>query len=84
MTEHSWDWCDGLTDAQLKNTATSGFGVDVTGARWRTAGNLVAKGLGSIEGGAPNGSTLPGLYFNNAEGIRVLNEFAGEFDGMDL
>ena len=56
-----------------------GFGVELRGAgQWKTARSLVAKGLGWIEGGAPNGSSLPGLYFNNQEGVRTVVEFREE------
>ena len=76
-------WSEDLTDAQLRMVMESGedridgngFGVDLRGARWATARALVSKGLGWIEGGAPNGSSLPGLYFNNSEGVRILHEF---------
>lgn len=84
-------WSDGLTDAQLKMVIDSGeapmgggFGVELRGPSWITARSLVKHGLGSIEGGAPNGSELPGLYFNNDEGVRILNEFADEpCDALD-
>jgi hypothetical protein len=57
----------------------SGFGVELIGAgAWATARSLQAKGLGSIEGGAPNGSSLAGLYFNNADGVELTHEFDEE------
>ncbi|MGK2908771.1 MAG: hypothetical protein ACSLE1_03080 [Sphingobium sp.] len=76
-------WSNDLTDKQLSMVMESGdgaYGVELRGGAWRTASSLVAKGLGHIEGGTPNGSDYPGLYFNNAEGVRVLNEFADEPD----
>lgn len=79
-------WSDDLTDAQLRmvidsgdkafGRTGSGAGVELIGSSaWRVARSLVAKGLGSIEGGAPNGSDFPGLYFNNEEGARIVGEF---------
>ena len=76
-------WSADLTDAQLRmvmqsgdNRGDDGFGVELRGAGdWAVARALVAKELGSIEGGIPNGSNLPGLYFNNAEGVRITHEF---------
>lgn len=81
-------WTEHLTDAQLKMVTASGhnerlgeegFGVELQGSgAWATARSLVAKGLGVIDDGAPNGSDLPGLYFNNAEGVRIVHEFDEE------
>lgn len=80
-------WTEDLTGAQLAMVMESGedrldgsgFGVELRGAgAWRTARSLAAKELGWIEGGHPNGSNLPGLYFNNAEGVRLLHEFDDE------
>ena len=80
-------WTADLTDAQLRMVMDSGdqafgmrgnggCGVELNGsAAWRVARSLVAKGLGDIEGGAPNGSEFPGLYFNNREACRILREF---------
>lgn len=80
-------WTEDLTDAQLKmlmESSVEGYGVELTGAgNWRVAGNLVGKGLGHIEGGAPNGSSLPGLFFANEEGVRILREFEPEDDEAD-
>lgn len=81
-------WSEHLTDKELSMVTDSGehspgrdgYGVELSGGRWKTARSLVAKGLGWIEGGAPNGSSLPGLYFNNAEGVRILHEFDEEGD----
>lgn len=76
-----------LTDKQLamvmqsgEDFDGSGYGVDLRGPNWKTARSLVAKGLGFIEGGAPNGSDLPGLYFNNADGVAIVNQFADDCD----
>ncbi|MBO9624154.1 MAG: hypothetical protein J7500_15710 [Sphingomonas sp.] len=75
-------WSADLTDAQLKMLMAStveGYGVELRGSGpWTVAGNLVGKGLGHIEGGEPNGSSLPGLFFANDEGIRILREFEPE------
>jgi hypothetical protein len=75
-------WTENLTDAQLAMVIESGqrdefggYGVEIRGAQWRTARSLVAGGCGDIEDGAPNGSSLPGLYFNNAHGVEIVNEF---------
>lgn len=87
-------WTDGLTPAQLRMVMESGsgnygegFGVELNGAaQWRVARNLEKLGLGDIQDGAPQGSSLPGLYFNNSEGARIVNEFApdeDEDDGFD-
>lgn len=82
---------DSLTDKQLRMVMDSGeaphgsgYGVDLHGANWKTARSLVAKGLGFIEGGAPNGSDFPGLYFNSAEGVELLHEFDDEDDGCPV
>jgi hypothetical protein len=79
-------WSNGLSDAQLSMVMQSGddrghdgFGVELRGAgEWATARSLVGKGLGWIEGGMPNGSDLPGLYFNNADGVAITHEFDEE------
>lgn len=75
-------WSEDLTDAQLSMVMESGGddrgpgdGVELRGARWTVARALVRKGLGWIEGGAPNGSELPSLYFNGEEGARIAHEF---------
>ncbi len=84
LTGASDIWSEDLTDPQLKMVAASsdkGFGVDLRGpGDWRVARRLQLLGLGHIEGGAPNGSELPGLYFNDTEGERVCNEFADDPD----
>jgi|GEM_PF-3326641 len=50
-----------------------GFGVELRGAGpWATARRLVAAELGWIEGGRPQGSELPGLFFANAEGVSIV------------
>ena len=77
-------WSEHLSDAQLRMVMESGhnerlgeegFGVELIGAgAWVVARSLAAKGVGTIDGGAPNGSSLPGLYFNNAEGVRITHE----------
>jgi hypothetical protein len=79
-------WSEDLTDAQLRmvmesgdDDQASGFGVEIRGAgQWATARSLAHAGLGWIEGGAPNGSSLPGLYFNNREGVEITHEFDEE------
>jgi len=49
---------------------TSGFGVELRGAgQWGIARRLVQRELGWIEGGRPNGSELPGLFFANSDGL---------------
>lgn len=75
-------WSEDLTNAQLRmvmesgdDDVVSGYGVELRGAGWATARALVGKKLGWIEGGAPNGSELPGLYFNNREGVLITHEF---------
>jgi hypothetical protein len=75
-------WSEQLTDAQLRmvvasgdDDGSSGYGVPLRGAAWATARALVAKGIGWIEGGRPNGSDLEGLYFNNGEGVEIVHEF---------
>lgn len=83
-------WTEDLTDKQLAMIRESGeeafgmvgnggAGVELRGAGdWRVARSLVAMGLGAIEGGAPNGSELLGLFFNNEEAVRILHEFDDE------
>jgi hypothetical protein len=52
-----------------------GFGVELHGAgRWAVARGLQALGMGWVEGGQPNGSSLPGLFFANAEGVQWVAE----------
>ena len=84
MADKGTAWTEDLTDAQLRMVMDSGnegffpggHGVELTGSgAWKVARALVAKGLGTIEGGAPQGSSLPGLYFNNNEGARIFGEF---------
>ena len=90
-TEGGDVWSEHLTDAQLRMVIDSGdkaFGITGSGAgveligsgAWSVARSLVAKGLGSIEGGAPKGSDFPGLYFNNEEGARIVGEFEDDDD----
>jgi hypothetical protein len=75
-------WSNDLTDAQFRmvldssdDDGTSGFGVELNGSgQWATARSLVKAGLGWIEGGAPNGSSLAGLYFNNRDGVQIVHE----------
>jgi hypothetical protein len=51
----------------------NGYGVQLYGAgNWRTARSLEALALGWIEGGHPNGSTLPGLFFANRDGVAAV------------
>jgi hypothetical protein len=76
-------WSNDLTDAQLRmvmqsgdHDGASGYGVELAGAgQWATARSLEKAGLGWIEGGAPNGSSLSGLYFNNRDGVEITHEF---------
>lgn len=77
-------WTDDLTDAQVKliidsgeqPNGTGGYGFELRGSgEWATARSLAKNGFGIIEGGQPNGSNLPGLYFNGPEALRVLHEF---------
>jgi hypothetical protein len=83
-------WSNDLTDAQLRMVTESGdndgggFGVELRGSgAWATARSLVKAGLGTIEGGSPNGSSLPGLYFNNAVGVVVVHECDDEPEELD-
>lgn len=80
--EASEIWTEDLTDKQLKMLIASGedqfgsgYGVELHGGNWKTATSLERLGLGWIEGGQQRGSDLPGLFFNNAEGVRILQEF---------
>lgn len=75
-------WSNDLTDAQLRmvmqsgdHDGASGYGVEINGGQWAAARSLVKAGLGWIEGGKPNGSSLPGLYFNNRDGVEITHEF---------
>ncbi len=53
-----------------------GCGVELRGsAMWQAARRLVAREMGWIEGGAPQGSSLPGLFFANTLGVEW---FTGE------
>ncbi|GGZ02382.1 hypothetical protein [Novosphingobium colocasiae] len=55
----------------------NGYGIELRGSPdWAAARKLVKLGLGWIEGGRPNGSELPGLFFANHEGTAV--NFADE------
>lgn len=59
----------------------TGAGVELRGAaNWRTARRLVALDLGWIQGGRPQGSELPGLFFANADGIEMVAEPEGDDD----
>nr|WP_218821377.1 hypothetical protein [Sphingomonas laterariae] len=50
-----------------------GYGVELRGAgEWATARALVAASLGWIEGGRPQGSELPGLFFANRDGVAIV------------
>ena len=52
----------------------NGFGVHLmTASSWRTARSLVARDLGWIQGGHPNGSDLPGLFFANHNGTAITH-----------
>ena len=52
----------------------NGFGVTLRGSRdWRAARKLEALGLGWIQGGKPNGSELPGMFFSNHEGTAITH-----------
>lgn len=56
----------------------SGYGVELRGAdNWRTARSLVKLELGWIEGGHPNGSALPNLFFANREGVSLVADREG-------
>jgi len=61
----------------------NGLGVQLMSARnWRTARSLEKRGLGWIQGGHPNGSELPGMFFANHEGTAIthpeeLEEYLG-------
>jgi hypothetical protein len=52
----------------------NGFGVQLrSGADWRTARALERRGFGWIQGGQPNGSELPGMFFANREGTAITH-----------
>lgn len=52
----------------------NGYGVELRGApAWAAARKLQARGLGWIEGGKPNGSDLPGMFFANHEGTAITH-----------
>jgi hypothetical protein len=68
-------------EAMLRESAagvdprTSGFGVELIGAgAWSVARRLVARELGWIENGKPNGSSLPGLFFANVDGVTMVSD----------
>lgn len=54
-----------------------GAGVELwTGADYATAKALERRGLGDVEGpGQPKG--MPGLYFNNSDGLALRRELLG-------
>lgn len=57
-----------------------GYGVELRGqGAWTVARLLVASDFGHIEGGRPNGSDLPGLFF----ATRDAADFIGLFDDDD-
>lgn len=59
----------------------SGFGVELIGsAAWQTARRLVAEDLGWIEGGAPQGSEYPGLFFARRQAGELIGLFGDEAD----
>jgi len=75
-----------LTDAQRKMLLASdpsdrdpddGAGVPLwTGADYAVAKSLARRGLGDVEGpGQPKG--MPGLYFNNSDGLALRRELLG-------
>jgi hypothetical protein len=74
-------WTDVLSEKQLHMLFQSGeddrdgngFGVELRGGAWATARSLERQGLGWIEG--EGGKGVPALFFNNAEGVRILHEF---------
>lgn len=77
----------GLTKAQLAMLRESGhdrldgcgFGVELRGSgSWAVARRLEYVGLGWVEGGRPNGSSLPGLFFANAEGVQAVLDEDGQ------
>lgn len=58
-----------------------GYGVPLRGSSdWRTARALVARDLGWIEGGHPNGSLLEGLFFATPAGIAAVSPEPEEID----
>lgn len=57
----SWNGCE-------QSSGDHGFGVELIGSTpWQIARRLEEAGLGRIENGAPNGSSLPGQFFANRE-----------------
>lgn len=51
-----------------------GYGVELRcAADWRTARALQRRHLGWIEGGKPQGSDLPGLFFANRNGTALTH-----------
>ena len=75
------DGRDRVTEAQHRmlmasepddRTGDEGCGVELnTGADYATARALKRRGLGEVTG--PGGS-LPGMYWNNADGLYLRNE----------
>lgn len=58
-----------------------GFGVELRGAGdWNSARSLRDLELGWIEGGRPQGSELPGLFFANRAGVGMVAE-DGDVEG---
>lgn len=52
----------------------NGYGVELRcAADWRTARALQRRNLGWIEGGKPQGSELPGLFFANHDGTAITH-----------
>lgn len=66
-----------LTDAQLLMLIATkdDTGFELSGKHFVTARALARKGLGSIDEGGP----LPPLFWPNAEGLCVANEFNDGF-----
>lgn len=61
--------------SEIAGWETSGNGVELRGSGdWRVARALVRRELGWIEGGRPNGSELPGLFFANSDGLDWVRE----------
>ena len=60
----------------------SGFGVELYGpGPWSVARRLEAAKLGWIEGGKPNGSDLPGLFFATSFAADLIGLF--DHDAFD-
>ncbi|MCP5385968.1 MAG: hypothetical protein H6916_04020 [Novosphingobium sp.] len=68
LVKASWDRCD--------PRQRSGYGVELIGsAAWQTARRLAGEDLGWIEGGQPQGSELPGLFFATRDAAALIGLF---------